>query len=479
MKPFRWIHRILAEMAEWIGLRVSCLARIDEVAICDLTPAQLSRDAFLDLASQAMAMIKALDARRYHRVCRYIRYIENTPLLSRGQYGQRFKICRVDYAKHFNATHRQKNLRDFAGLLIHEATHGFLFEKSIPYDEETWERVERLCHLEEYRFALHFEAGYADLYPGSYNPAGHKRSRERSGKATRAATWKRFLESWRASFPKNVKDYQQRARTHNRKGEYDKAITDSEKAIQLDPQFSDTYLTRGAAFLKKRLFEKAITDFDQCILLNPQNAVAYINRGTAYLQKQDNDRAIADCDQAIRLNPKGSVAYHNRGVAHLKKRNYDDALADYEHVIQIKPKDASAYLNRGAAHLGKCHYDEAIADYCHAIRFSPWSELAYQNLAWLLATCPNARFRNGKKAVEHATKACVLSEWKDPKTLSVLAAACAEGGDFESALKWQSQYLATPGLTVKAKADAQSRLVLYKDRKPYHQNISSDAKPPV
>jgi tetratricopeptide (TPR) repeat protein len=470
MNIFHRIHRILGEVAEWIGLKISCLARIDGVAICDATPGQPFKDAFLELTNKAMALIKSLDSRRYHRVCRYLRYIANTPLLSRGQYGRRLKICCVDYAKHFNAGHRQKNLRDFAGLLIHEATHGLLFEKSIPYDEETWERVERLCHLEAYRFALHFEPGYADLCPGSYNPAWHKQFRERSGEVARAAARKRFLESWRASFPKNAKDYQQRARTHNRKGEYDKAIADCDKAIQLDPQFSDAYTTRGTSFLEKRFYEKAIADFDQGIRLNPKNALAYINRGMAYLQKLEFDKAIADCDQAIELNPKGTIAYNNRGIAHLRKRDYDGAIADFEQVIRIKTKDALAYLNRGAARSGKRDYEEAIADYYRAIQFSPWSETAYKNLAWLLATCPNAGFRDGKKAVEHATKACVLSEWKNPNALRILAAACAEAGDFESALKWQSQYLATPDLSIKATTDAQSRLALYQDRKPYHQN---------
>jgi tetratricopeptide (TPR) repeat protein len=171
-----------------------------------------------------------------------------------------------------------------------------------------------------------------------------------------------------------------------------------------------------------------------------------------------------------------SVAYNNRGIAHLRKRDYERAIADYEHIIRIKPKDALAYLNRGGAHLGKRDYEEAITDYSRAIQLSPWSETAYKNLAWLLATCPNASLRDGKKAVEHATKACVLSEWKDPKALPILAAACAEAGDFDAALNWQSQYLATSDLTIKATADAQSRLALYQDRKPYHQNGQSGSQ---
>jgi tetratricopeptide (TPR) repeat protein len=87
----------------------------------------------------------------------------------------------------------------------------------------------------------------------------------------------------------------------------------------------------------------------------------------------------------------------------------------------IVPKIGDQPWTSGVFDKWKRDYEEAISDYSRAIQFSPWSETAYKNLAWLLATCPNASLRDGKKAVEYATKACVLSEWKDPKALRILA----------------------------------------------------------
>jgi tetratricopeptide (TPR) repeat protein len=379
-----------------------------------------------------MALTKSLDARRYRRVCRYLHYIANTALISRGQYGRTLKICRVDYSRHFKSPYPQRNVREYAGVLIHEATHGLLCEKGIPYDKEIRERVEQLCHLESYRFAMHFEPGYADLFPGPYNPEGHKRHWERSSQASRAVWWKRLQDAFReskASNPKNARDYNARGAIYMQKRDYDKAIADCDQAIRLDPQLAAAYNNRGLAYMQKRDYDKAIADFDQAIQLDPKDARVHINCGTANMQKRDYDKAISVYDQAIQLDPKDARAYLNRGTAYLQKRDYDKAISDYDHAIQLDPNDASTYVNRGTAFRRKCDYNQAIADYDYSIHLNPRSATAHKNLAWLLATCPQVAFRDGKKAMDHATKACALSEWKDPDALKTLAAACREMGE--------------------------------------------------
>jgi tetratricopeptide (TPR) repeat protein len=82
---------------------------------------------------------------------------------------------------------------------------------------------------------------------------------------------------------------------------------------------------------------------------------------------------------------------------------------------------------------------EAIADYEKAIEMQKESPGLLNNLAWVLATSPDDKLRDGKRAIELATKASELTEFKAGYILSTLAAAYAETGDFESARKWSAE----------------------------------------
>jgi tetratricopeptide (TPR) repeat protein len=96
--------------------------------------------------------------------------------------------------------------------------------------------------------------------------------------------------------------------------------------------------------------------------------------------------------------------------------------------------------------------------------------ISYNRLAWLLATCGDDSVRDGKKAIELATKAGELVEWKDPDSFGTLAAAYAEAGQFQDAVKWQKKALEhLQGLSPAAIELFQGRLKLYQAGKPYRQ----------
>jgi hypothetical protein len=79
--------------------------------------------------------------------------------------------------------------------------------------------------------------------------------------------------------------------------------------------------------------------------------------------------------------------------------------------------------------------------------------------------CPDGRHRDGRKAVEAATKACELEQWLCPFELGTLAAAYAEAGDFASAVNWQSQANKLHDST-EGRAIGEARLKLYQEKKP-------------
>jgi Flp pilus assembly protein TadD len=180
--------------------------------------------------------------------------------------------------------------------------------------------------------------------------------------------------------------------------------------------------------------DQAIRDFGEVIRLQPTNALAYGLRGTTFYAKGDYDRAIQDFSQALRLNPRDIKAYTSRAYAACSKGNYTQAIQDFDQVLRLEPKDF----------------------------------YVYNAMAWLLATCPNPPVRDGKRALALARKACDLSGWKEWRCLGTLGAACAESGDFASAVKFQKQAMAMPGLTPADTKSAQARLDLYQRRQPYH-----------
>jgi tetratricopeptide (TPR) repeat protein len=176
---------------------------------------------------------------------------------------------------------------------------------------------------------------------------------------------------------------------------------------------------------------------------------------------QEGDRDIARLTRAI------AYAFYERGNALLAKGRFDSAIADYSAAIGLDPRLPEPYLGRGLAFEEKKTYDKAVADYTKALQTDPRFTHAYNNLGWLLATCPEANVRDGKKAVEYATRACELSDWKDPRRLDTLAAAYAEAGRFEEAVKWQGK--AVEWASEKSREDRRRRLELYKSGKPYHR----------
>ena len=156
-------------------------------------------------------------------------------------------------------------------------------------------------------------------------------------------------------------------------------------------------------------------------------------------RQADHARAIADFNEAIRLAPNDPGAYISRGIEWEKDLQPDKAMADYQTAISLDPRDAFAYEGRGRIWKGRGEFDKAAANFAELALMTPDDPLGHRELARLLATCEQKAVRDGKRAVDEATIACKLTKWQDPGCLDVLAAAYAETGDFDSAIKWEAR----------------------------------------
>jgi tetratricopeptide (TPR) repeat protein len=260
----------------------------------------------------------------------------------------------------------------------------------------------------------------------------------------------------------------ERGRDAYYKKDYDLAIACFSEVIRLNSKDDAAYGCRGCAYDEKGEYAKAIADHSEAIRLNPRSATHHHNRGHAYHHKAQYERAVADYTEAIRLNHERlSDSYYDRGLSYKKLGKHDKAIADYSEAIRLNPKNPKSYNSRARAYEDRKEYSKAISDYNEAILLNPDHENPYNGIAWIWATCPEDKLRNGKKAVEYATKACELTNWKKAWNIDTLAAAYAEIGEFDTALKWQRKALELPGSSKEHVEEYRQRLKLYEKSKPY------------
>lgn len=249
----------------------------------------------------------------------------------------------------------------------------------------------------------------------------------------------------------------------------EKVLEDYSEAIRLDPRDAFAFVIRGLIWQAKGEADKALADFSEAIRLDPLDVHAFANRASVRHGKGELDRALEDYAEAIRLDPNFAAAYDARGLVWYAKGQYDKAAADHSAAIRFNPHDAGFRFNRGVAWYGKRDLENALKDWDDAIRLNPNYAAAYNNRAYVWATASDPTFRDGTRAVESATRACELTDWKDFNNLGTLAAAYAETGDFDAAVKWQTTLLELQTAQKAAEKELNERrqtLELYKSGKP-------------
>jgi tetratricopeptide (TPR) repeat protein len=265
--------------------------------------------------------------------------------------------------------------------------------------------------------------------------------------------------------PKDGYAYAARAAARMDKGDKDKVLADLNEAIRLDPSLAVAFEQRGYIAYGNKEYDKSLADLNEAIRLDPRIRWPYHVRGWIWYRKKDYDKALADYEEALRIDPKEAVFYRDRGNIALVRKQYDKALADYTEAIHFSPKYSVPYLQRGKVWVQKKQYDKALADLNEVVRLEPKSAYGHTALAWFLATCPEAKYRNGRQAVASAQRACELNQGAEE--LATLAAAYAESGDFDRAVEWQTKAIALAAAELKG--EQEKRLDLYKSKRPYRQ----------
>lgn len=152
----------------------------------------------------------------------------------------------------------------------------------------------------------------------------------------------------------------------------DLALKNFNRAIAIDPDYYETYGSKGQFLLNRGHIHEAFKSFDKAIDLNKGDARAYDGRGLAGFEGQnDIDGALQDFNQALKINPNLASAYNNRGRIKMRQQNFKQAILDFSKAIELSPLFQHAYNNRASAYFRQEKLDKALLDYNAALSIFP------------------------------------------------------------------------------------------------------------
>jgi tetratricopeptide (TPR) repeat protein len=240
----------------------------------------------------------------------------------------------------------------------------------------------------------------------------------------------------------------------------------------------DTNLGRGIAAELSQDYKEAVKLLTRAIEEEQGEAIkvalARRFRGLAYKHLGRRNEALNDFLEVIRVQPKLDLGYYDAGVIYNLTNRYQEAVDAMTRAIDLRHDNsglARRRSERGNAYFHLGQFKRAQDDFVAAVRLAPRDPDVLNNAAWFRATCPDPAFRNGKEAVELASRACQLDKWKDADQIDTLAAAHAEAGNFAEAERYQLKALSLLSADEALRPKFQARLKQYRAKQPVRQEI--------
>jgi len=135
------------------------------------------------------------------------------------------------------------------------------------------------------------------------------------------------------------------------------------------------------------------------------------------------------------IYPCNAKAYLDLGEVFAYQGVPDRAIRFLRKAQQLDPSLVAASSRLGVVFNALGRHAEARDAFCEGLRGDPNHLEMLNNLAWLLATCPEREIRNGNEAIRLAERASRLTAGENPSVMDTLAAAQAETGDFAAAIR--------------------------------------------
>jgi tetratricopeptide (TPR) repeat protein len=219
-----------------------------------------------------------------------------------------------------------------------------------------------------------------------------------------------------------------------KQGEYENAIRWYRRALDINPNNAAVHVNWGTSLLSLGKAEEAKTRFVRAIELNPGLPEAHCGLGMVLRQQNRSSEAADAYREALRRKPDFAAARLHLGGLLLDLGRFDQAQEHLFEAVRLDPGDPFARFNLGVAYARQEKLKEAVAHFTRAIEREPNFVPALVGLAMIRSTSKDGSLRDGRQAVELASRACELTKRQNPESLYALAAAYAESGRYPDAV---------------------------------------------
>lgn len=163
--------------------------------------------------------------------------------------------------------------------------------------------------------------------------------------------------------------------------EFEKAIADFSRALELKSNNTDALIGRANTYSSLKQYAQAIPDYDKYLLYKKDDKKAFLWRGTAKYHVEKLDEATVDFDRIITMDPNWDEGYYWKALVYIKQNEVQQALNNLDKAIKLNPMRSDAYTWRGILKKGLSELQDAIDDFTHAIKLNPNDVAAYVNRA--------------------------------------------------------------------------------------------------
>jgi tetratricopeptide (TPR) repeat protein len=217
-------------------------------------------------------------------------------------------------------------------------------------------------------------------------------------------------------------------------GRTNEGVAHFEEAIRINPEIAEAHRNYAAILADEGQFDRAREHFCAALRLRPYDPNVHLDFAGILVKEGKLEEATAEYETALKIEPGFRAALYGLADVSMAHGDAERAVVELSQALKVAPDDPEAHYRYALALTRQGNVKKAVEHYRRGLSQFENAPEALNNLAWILATNPDAEVRNGAEAVKFAEKACQLTEYKKPVFVGTLAAAYAEANRFSEAL---------------------------------------------